>query len=451
MPYRAPDTLIDSSEDELSFQSPASINISDRMSLFEYSQEGRSNMTQEQQSGSQIPQEQPSPEFQQSDSNIAYNIPPEVYQTICEKVTQQILSQLRNSPAQSVNPPPNHQSPQIQIPTQTQLPPPVLQREASKWPVWDGNSTTFEAHVYSLRVKIEEDRQLLGSDRSICFNIFNSVPTEKRLRIQQWFQKGGPDGSHNWQAFLTHFNDQFENKQARQTSRSQLQRMRMGTNQYFHDFLQDFELKISQCGSSGYTDEMKISLLETAINPSLTNLLLNKSLPDNDYPRWISKVKRVAGRLENTPSYCPKGYSGKRTWYLQQNFSSNHFTPGNSTVVSRPVVDADGDTRMGGVNTAKIAKAVINALGGKGLLQSQDKPAAKWRSAEDFRQLLSEGRCIRCAQTGHKTRLCPKYGPAKRTTNMAHIKSHEDVDINSSSNDDEDIARDSDNLLSGEE
>ena len=85
MPYRAPDTLIDSSEDELSFQSPASINISDRMSLFEYSQEGRSNMTQEQQSGSQIPQEQPSPEFQQSDSNITYNIPPEAYQTICEK------------------------------------------------------------------------------------------------------------------------------------------------------------------------------------------------------------------------------------------------------------------------------------------------------------------------------------------------------------------------------
>ena len=73
--------------------------------------------------------------------------------------------------------------------------------------------------------------------------------------------------------------------------------MRMGPNRYFLNFFKDLELKLSQCGNWSYTDEAKIALLENGINETLSNLLLNKSLPDDTYAKWISKVKRVAGRL----------------------------------------------------------------------------------------------------------------------------------------------------------
>lgn len=38
----------------------------------------------------------------------------------------------------------------------------------------------------------------------------------------QWYRNGGSDGSCNWELFLAHITDQLENKQARQTARSQL-------------------------------------------------------------------------------------------------------------------------------------------------------------------------------------------------------------------------------------
>lgn len=79
--------------------------------------------------------------------------------------------------------------------------------------------------------------------------------------------------------------------------------MRMGAHQMFSDFLQDFEIKLSQCGGQNIDDETKIYQLETAINVRLRDLLLSKSLPTNDYQKWVSTVRAVVGRLENTPSY----------------------------------------------------------------------------------------------------------------------------------------------------
>ena len=77
----------------------------------------------------------------------------------------------------------------------------------------------------------------------------------------------------------------------------------------------------------------------------------------------------------------------------------------------------------GGVNAAKIAQAVINALTGPLSRPNNTKPRAKWRSNEEYKSLLREGKCIRCGQTGHKTRACQKYGPAKKPASISHIKS----------------------------
>ncbi|KAI1001983.1 hypothetical protein K3495_g6221 [Podosphaera aphanis] len=99
-------------------------------------------------------------------------------------------------------------------------------------------------------------------------------------------------------------------------------------------------------------DDMKISLLEKSLNRSLKMLLLNKSLPEDDYDRWISKVKRVAGRLENTLECRAKGCSGIKTWYLPLNTSQGNFAPETPSRASHPELDADGDTKMGGVNSA---------------------------------------------------------------------------------------------------
>lgn len=70
-----------------------------------------------------------------------------------------------------------------------------------------------------------------------------------------------------------------------------------------------------------------------------------------------------------------------------------------------------------------IAQAVINALGSNKNQQGNRKPPAEWRSPDEFKRLSNEGKCTRCCKSGHGTRLCPTYGPAKKPTLVSHVKS----------------------------
>ncbi|KAI0991269.1 hypothetical protein K3495_g16918, partial [Podosphaera aphanis] len=169
-----------------------------------------------------------------------------------------------------------------------------------------------------------------------------------------------------------------------------LNRMRMGSSQYFSDFLTEFEIKLSQCGGTQRDDESKISLLETAINAPLPQLLLSKSMPTDDYQKWVSKVRVVAARLENTPSYRPSGSTGRKTWYIPQNGSASNFIPENPKDRAGPSIDADGDTKMSGINAMKSLRTIISALNGANKSQDQNKPRAKWRSMEEFKRLSEE-------------------------------------------------------------
>ncbi|KAI0996106.1 hypothetical protein K3495_g12075 [Podosphaera aphanis] len=415
-------------------------------------------MTHEQQSGPPVASGQQSqqPHLHQTGEINLNAISPALYQSIREQITRDILAQFQiNQPSSQNIQTENIASATPHIPFNQQY----SRKKASSWPNWDGSVSSFNAHARQLQIKIEEDKSMLGSDRAICLGIFRSIPTERQPRVLHWFETGGPRGDYNWQEFLTHVKEQYEDKQARQTASNLLHRMRMGANQYFSDYLQDFEFKLSQSGKTHLDDGTKISQLDTGINATLRQLLLTKSLPENDYQKWVSKVKIIAGRLENTPTYRPNGCSGKRTFYIPQNGSKHIFTPESSRSSQESLIDSDGDTKMGGVGSLQVLLTAINAL--SGMQQGHEKPSARWRSGQEFKKLSGEGRCIRCEKKGHKTRLCPTYGPARKSADVSHVKSSDTVGLKkilaemTSSGKSSNAAEDADDLLeedlSGEE
>ena len=252
-------------------------------------------------------------------------------------------------------------------PEPTQNPTVSVQRKATKWPVWDGKTDSFKTHAYLLKVKIEEDRAILGSSRAICMEMFNSIPADRRPRIAHWFETGGPQGNYDWEAFLAALKDKFEDRQARQTAGDQLSRMRMGATQFFADYLQDFEFKLSQCDGLGWPDRTKNIYLNTSINDKLKEKLVSKSLPDDDYAKWTHKVQDVASRLENLPSYRLKGSTTTKTWYLGQR-NNGKLAQDTPEPNNTPRVDSDGDTIMTGASRLSISAltALINAIQGSG-------------------------------------------------------------------------------------
>ncbi|KAI1004751.1 hypothetical protein K3495_g3466 [Podosphaera aphanis] len=58
---------------------------------------------------------------------------------------------------------------------------------------------------------------------------------------------------------------------------------------------------------------------------------------------------------------------------------------------SSPGIDADGDTKMGGKNTLKVARAVINALGGNQSKQGIRKPPPEWSPLDEFGKTHQRG------------------------------------------------------------
>ncbi|POS82238.1 hypothetical protein EPUL_005520, partial [Erysiphe pulchra] len=150
------------------------------------------------------------------------------------------------------------------------------------------------------------------------------------------------------------------------------------------------------------SDSSKIVHLDTCINARLRLFLLSKLLPDENYLKWVNKVKAV-GCLENTQSYRTAGGSDNQ----------------------QPILDSDGDTKMGGINSVQALQATINTIGEN---TSNNKPSAPRRSPQEFKRLLKKS--------------CPRFGAARKPNTIAHIQQVDN--INSSVEKLQDLESDSD-------
>ncbi|KAL5612535.1 uncharacterized protein BROUX77_002691 [Berkeleyomyces rouxiae] len=165
--------------------------------------------------------------------------------------------------------------------------------------------------------------------------------------------------------------DQFKSQNAIQNAGQKLSSMRMGANQSFASFLVDFEYQLGICEGLAWPHRSRIIHLNNALNSTLKFHLAAKNLPDDNYDNRVKKVKRVTGRVEGLSGHKSKDANKAVTWH--EKFTSNEGKQAESSSFdhAQSHVDADGDTRMAGVN-ATLAKltAAVNAL----QTQGQSKP-----------------------------------------------------------------------------
>ena len=379
-------------------------------------------------------------------------IPTEAGVQIWEQAQAAVQAAQQPTPAAGLQPQPSPFIPHITTPAEV-----IIKKKESPWPSWDGSTSTFPNYRSQLRVKIEEDRHLLGSDRAVCYGMLQTLPDNKKARAHGWFDRGGPDGAYNWEGFLRELSTLFEDKQAKQAAGEQLTRMRQGSCQHFADFIQDFEYKLQQCGGTTWAGNAKIMQLNASINNPLKTALITVDLPDEDYDQWKARVSMVAGRLEALPTYRPKGATHVKTWYAGSNGTSRAAQPTNGPRAA-PRVDADGDTIMGGMSGINaLAAAIVNAIKAnpdanrpRSTGSGDTRPRAPWRPADAVRRLRDQGLCLRCEKGGHMARGCPTFrnairpgtgisatsatpAPAAATTSRVHPEEEEE-DSNESKN-----------------
>ncbi|KAI0995279.1 hypothetical protein K3495_g12903 [Podosphaera aphanis] len=293
---------------------------------------------------------------------------------------------------------------------------------------WDGDQKEFPFYVQLLEARIEEELDRIISDKSICLDMVNSLPVDKRPRVTGWFNDRSEEKQYNWRELVQHFRNEFEDKQAKLAASEKLLRMEQNDHQLFSDFIKDFEYQVAISGGNRtWTPSSKVNILNAAINNSLRKALVPVKLPSEDYSLWVAEVKEVADKLEALPDYQPKG---------SIKISTRLGPPKSGSVLSKsrePEKDSDGDVIMRDVDS--ILSALSNLLqdrqGGavasvsprnnprpnKGSWPSGSnpslKPPALWRSKE-FERLIEKRLCVRCCRSGHIGRDCRKYSLAKR-------------------------------------
>ncbi|KAI1004323.1 hypothetical protein K3495_g3887 [Podosphaera aphanis] len=79
---------------------------------------------------------------------------------------------------------------------------------------WDGELQEFPFFIHLLEARIE-DLVRSYSDRSICMDMVNTLPADKRARIAGWFEDKRQPKDYNWREIFQRFREESETNRRR--------------------------------------------------------------------------------------------------------------------------------------------------------------------------------------------------------------------------------------------
>lgn len=309
----------------------------------------------------------------------------------------------------------------------------------STLPKWSGEVEDFSFYIKRLEARIEREWAPYADPCSICLDMIDTLPDDKRSRVAAWFDDSSSKNYFSWQDLAKHFRSQFDNKEARQAASEYVNRMEQGQNQLFRDFLKDFEYRMAPCREA-YTQLGKSIQLKSSLNSRLRQALVGVKLPPlENYSAWVEGVAEVATDLEGLSNYRSK--HAKQT-------STKLGVPKGITVPEERIsnFDEDGDTKMGENNALLAAIHKLESMvaergnetsrgkerekkpGEKGRM----KPRASWLTEKEYQKMVKKGKCTRCQSPGHKSRYCTKFGPPIRPDALiGAVNDEEDSDSDS--------------------
>lgn len=149
----------------------------------------------------------------------------------------------------------------------------------------------------------------------------------------------------------------------------QLYEMKMGQDQKWSSFYPEWTSKLTEAIGDQWPNETKISLLTSALNNTLRMALASNHLtPDDDFFEFSKIVSKIAHQHEEvsklTSNYKHIDFQKRQNHNSHENNSDiyedlNQARKNSKFGRERDVIgnlDRDGDTYMGGINSAKILR-----------------------------------------------------------------------------------------------
>ncbi|KAI1004598.1 hypothetical protein K3495_g3612 [Podosphaera aphanis] len=157
----------------------------------------------------------------------------------------------------------------------------------------------YPTYIIQLTRKIEADWDLLGGSKAVCMGMMNTIPKNLRSRVSHWYTTGGPDNNWDYELYIDHSNDNFEDKTSVRTANEKSSRMMQGKNQTFASYLNDFEHMLTQARGINWEGYLKINGLNLGLNESLTKLLMPCIPSEANYIPFVRQVRNMASKIES--------------------------------------------------------------------------------------------------------------------------------------------------------
>lgn len=311
-------------------------------------------------------------------------------------------------------------------PLEDSLPPAIIIKDPplketvlkpTSFPTYDGDRTTYAAWRRAVLSALRIDWHTFGyTDPRVFLMIYKALEGKAQKRAAAYFESGGVGGRESPEEFIA-FLDRGNWDQTRASrARSELNEMKMGQKQKWNQFYSQWANKLTEASGDVWPDDVKVSLLRTALNTTLkVALASNHLVPENNFREFVRIVSKIAQQHEEitrtVSSFQRIGQLKPESDKTNSEFLRNNNERDNSLkewgmsgkekgYVGE--IDSSGDTYMGGVHSTKVV------LGPNG------KPLrSKWKTSEQIDKLRREGKCFRCERKGCSTNKC-RLLPAKR-------------------------------------
>lgn len=315
----------------------------------------------------------------------------------------------------------------------------------TSFPVYNGEKPLYPAWRRAVLSSLKIDWNTFKyTDSRVFLMIYKSLEGKAQRQAASYFESGGVGGRERPEDFIE-FLDRGNWDQTRiSRAKLELNDMKMGLKQKWSSFYSQWANKLTEAWGDMWPDDVKISLLRSALNQNLkVALASNHLVPEDNFTEYIRIVSKIAQQHEeiskNVASFNGLGARSfernreRTSWESSDRFidhEDKNVGWGRSGTERGHIggLDRAGDTYMGGINTAE----VLRGPSGKPL-------RAKWKTPAQIKRLKEKGRCYRCERKGCSTRVCrilPAIDPNNKK-NMINIASIEPLNLDLFEEDDE--------------
>ncbi|RKF79638.1 hypothetical protein GcM1_200019 [Golovinomyces cichoracearum] len=244
-----------------------------------------------------------------------------------------------------------------------------------RWPRWSGNPSEFSTFLLSVEGFSEDERirASIGDEKAFCYGIFTyCLPSDAQKRVAPIIKDNKK--SNEWDAtlFIQHLEELFTDRDEASKAQLALNTIRQGPRRPFAKVRAVFGQLCSEADNLAPTNASKISLIKSALVPSLRKGIVYRSnISMTSYDLFVMEIQDLANELESLPDFrlvrgsASEFYVHKNFTYNQQHvtplrdsnqaseFSSGSLPNMGSSQTSYTKLDQDGDLEMGDINVLK--------------------------------------------------------------------------------------------------